>query len=75
MTMVGRFIAAITLARVKVFPEPVTPKSVLRGWPPRIDAVSSFIARGWSPSGLNFDTNWNRSKEGFAAYSFTSSLI
>ena len=41
----------MTLAIVKVFPEPVTPSSVWKRSPRASPAVSSAIARGWSPAG------------------------
>jgi hypothetical protein len=45
----------MTLAIVKVFPDPVTPKSVWNLAPAFNPSVSFFIASGWSPSGLNLD--------------------
>ena len=51
MTSVGRFTSATTFAIVKVLPEPVTPSSTWCGSPRRSPAVSSAMARGWSPVG------------------------
>jgi hypothetical protein len=41
----------MTLAMVIVLPEPVTPSSVWKRSPRRRPAVSSAMARGWSPAG------------------------
>lgn len=57
MTNAGRFILAIALAKVKVLPAPVTPKRVWYLFPDKTDSDSSLIARGWSPQGLNSETN------------------
>src|SRR5687767_8496968 len=43
----------MTLAIVIVFPEPVTPRSVWNRSPRSRPAVSSRMALGWSPAGLN----------------------
>ena len=52
-TRVGLLIWAMTLAAVKVLPEPVTPSSVLCFDPRRIESTSCAIASGWSPVGLD----------------------
>ncbi len=44
-------VAGDALARVIVLPEPVTPRSVWYRSPRRSPAVSSAMARGWSPAG------------------------
>ncbi len=49
----------MTLAREKVFPLPVTPKSTWSFMPLLMFSVSVFMAVGWSPVGLNFDINSN----------------
>ena len=49
----------MTLAIVNVFPDPVTPRSVCAGKPSLIPCVSSAIASGWSPVGLNGETILN----------------
>src|SRR5207302_5652921 len=51
MTRVGRWMFAITLAIVKVFPDPVTPSSTTWRRPSWTRRVSRSIARGWSPRG------------------------
>ena len=43
----------MTLARVKVFPDPVTPRRVWWGEPERMDFFRFKMAAGWSPAGLN----------------------
>ncbi len=48
---VGRPSRAMTLAIVKVFPEPVTPRSVVAGLPSRIESTICRMASGWSPVG------------------------
>ena len=49
----------MTLAIVNVFPEPVTPKSTWFLTPDFMFLVSFFMALGWSPVGLNFETSLN----------------
>jgi hypothetical protein len=51
MTRVGRWMFAITLAIVKVFPDPVTPSSTTWRRPSWTRRVRISIARGWSPRG------------------------
>jgi hypothetical protein len=50
-TRVGRLISWITLAMVKVLPEPVTPRRVWKRSPAWMPALSSAMAVGWSPVG------------------------
>src|SRR3974390_474377 len=47
----------MTLATVKVLPEPVTPKSTWWGCPALIPRSSCLMARGWSPLGRKSETN------------------
>ena len=56
----GRCVASITLAMVKVLPEPVTPSSTWSRSCERTPLTNSSIACGWSPSGSNSDTTRNR---------------
>ena len=56
----GRWVASITLAMVKVLPEPVTPSSTWSRSCERTPLTSSSIACGWSPSGSNSETTRNR---------------
>ena len=56
----GRCVASITLAMVKVLPEPVTPSSTWSRSFARTPLTSSSIACGWSPSGSNSETTRNR---------------
>ena len=56
--MVGRLRSAITLAIVKVLPDPVTPNSVWWAKPFSKPASKRRIASGWSPSGLNVEWTW-----------------
>jgi hypothetical protein len=42
----------MTLAMVKVLPDPVTPNSTWCRSPAASPSISSAIARGWSPLGL-----------------------
>ena len=51
-TSVGLFNCSITLAIVKVLPEPVTPSSVSHWLPSLKPATNSAMACGWSPVGL-----------------------
>lgn len=48
---VGSPTSAMTLAIVKVLPEPVTPRSVWNLSPARTPVASSAMAVGWSPDG------------------------
>ena len=57
--MAGRPSRAITLAIVKVLPEPVTPSSVWKASPSRTPSTSLAIASGWSPDG---GYGWNSAK-------------
>ena len=57
MTNVGRLSLDMTLARVKVFPEPVTPRSVRYFFPEETDSTSCSMALGWSPQGWNWETS------------------
>ena len=50
---------AMTLAIVKVLPDPVTPKSVWCFMPAFRLRVSFSMASGWSPAGLNLDERVN----------------
>ena len=50
-TSAGRCKCSITLAMVKVLPEPVTPSSTWLFSPSAAASVSSLIAVGWSPAG------------------------
>jgi hypothetical protein len=50
-TIAGRPSRAITLAIVKVLPEPVTPSSVWKLRPSLTPSTSWAIAAGWSPAG------------------------
>src|SRR5438105_3152959 len=59
MTSAGRPSWAMTLAIVKVLPEPVTPSKVWWGRPSPRPRTSCSIAAGWSPAGGNGLTNWN----------------
>jgi hypothetical protein len=52
ITSAGRVWLAITLAMVKVLPEPVTPSSTWSFSPPDTPSMSWRIASGWSPAGL-----------------------
>src|SRR5712691_11573445 len=52
MTSVGRWISWTRFATVNVLPLPVTPSSVWCRSPRRTPAMSSPMARGWSPCGL-----------------------
>ena len=49
----------ITLAKVKVFPDPVTPSRTWSFFPILIPAINFLIAWGWSPVGENDDFNLN----------------
>ena len=49
MTSVGFWTFAMTLAMVKVLPEPVTPSSVWYRSPRRMPSLSAATASGWSP--------------------------
>ena len=49
--MAGRPVLAMTLAMVKVLPEPVTPNSVWKVNPSSMPATKASIAVGWSPAG------------------------
>jgi hypothetical protein len=49
--MAGRPRRAITLAIVKVLPEPVTPSRVWYDRPSSTPSTSWRIASGWSPAG------------------------
>jgi len=53
MTIAGRPQRAMTLATVKVLPEPVTPSSTWERRPCSSPRVSASIASGWSPAGWN----------------------
>jgi hypothetical protein len=52
MMRTGRSQRWITLAIVKVLPEPVTPRRVWYRFPAAMDPTSFSIAWGWSPVGL-----------------------
>ena len=57
-------IGAMTLAIVKVFPEPVTPSSTCAGsllWMP---STSLRMACGWSPVGSNLELRWYKRHRG-----------
>ena len=66
MTSAGRSKFAITLAIVKVFPEPVTPIRVCSFLPSFIARVSFSMACGWSPAGLKALSNLNIPIFGFS---------
>src|SRR5687767_11228425 len=51
----------MTLAMVKVLPEPVTPSSTCSLAPPRMPSTSCWMASGWSPSGRKGETRRKRS--------------
>src|SRR3990172_4488270 len=53
MINAGRSVPAITLAIVKVLPDPVTPSSTWRDTPRESPSMSPRIASGWSPDGGN----------------------
>src|SRR6056297_3502976 len=53
MIRVGLFGFSITFAMVKVLPEPVTPSKDWCFFPDFKFFTSCFMARGWSPAGLN----------------------
>ncbi len=55
-TRAGRWVASITLAMVKVLPEPVTPSSTWSRSLALTPATSSAMAAGWSPLGSNSET-------------------
>ena len=57
---VGRCTASITLAMVKVLPEPVTPSSTWSRSFPCSPATSSLMAPGWSPFGSKGETTLKR---------------
>ena len=59
MISVGLFSAAMTLAMVKVLPEPVTPSKVSNWLPSLKPFTSCSIACGWSPVGLYFECSLN----------------
>ncbi len=50
-TRVGRWTFSMTLAMVKVLPEPVTPKRVCSERPFSTPAARASMAWGWSPEG------------------------
>ena len=50
----GRWVCSMTLAMVKVLPEPVTPSSTWSRSPSAAWATSSAMAAGWSPAGVYF---------------------
>jgi hypothetical protein len=50
-TSVGRRTDAITLAIVKVLPEPVTPIKTCDLFPSSMPRTSASMAAGWSPAG------------------------
>ena len=54
----GRCTASITLAMVKVLPEPVTPSSTWSRSLPCKPATRSRMAAGWSPFGSKGETTW-----------------
>ena len=58
-TMAGRPILAMTLAIVKVLPEPVTPSSVWNARPSSMPSHSCAMAVGWSPAGGYGWNSWN----------------
>ena len=55
-TRVGRWTFSMTLAMVKVLPEPVTPKSTCSERPFSTPAARASIASGWSPEGVKGET-------------------
>src|SRR5262245_31945753 len=59
MSSVGLPMSAMTLATVKVLPEPVIPSSVWKRSPRRNPSMSWRIASGWSPVGENSETRRN----------------
>src|SRR5438093_6440433 len=59
MTNVGFWTRPITLASVKVLPDPVTPSNTWCGNPRSTLAASASIACGWSPAGLKSATSLN----------------
>ena len=59
MISVGLLSAAMTLAMVKVLPEPVTPSKVSNWLPSLKPFTSCSIACGWSPVGLYFECSLN----------------
>ncbi len=59
ITSVGRCTCWITLAMVKVLPDPVTPSRVRCARPPSRPSVSARMASGWSPAGVNWLWSWN----------------
>ena len=60
-TRVGLLTFSMTLAIVKVLPEPVTPSRVCSSRPRFTPLARASIASGWSPEGLNSETNSKRS--------------
>jgi hypothetical protein len=52
ITSAGRPCEAMTLAMVKVLPEPVTPSSTWSRSPVFTPSISWRIASGWSPDGV-----------------------
>src|SRR6188768_1175299 len=59
MSSVGLPICAMTLATVKVLPDPVMPSRVWKRSPRRNPSTSWRIASGWSPVGENSETRRN----------------
>src|ERR1051326_2296278 len=54
----------MTLATVKVFPEPVTPRSTWSRTPALVPSTSCRMASGWSPCGSKEETSLNRLMDG-----------
>ena len=70
----------MTCATVKVLPEPVTPSSTWSFSPRSRPSVSSAMACGWSPAGVNSETSSNGRpasgrwiSSGFSTTAFTRS--
>src|SRR5688500_190932 len=62
----------MTLARVIVLPEPVTPSRVWYRLPASSPRVSAAIAWGWSPAGSNGATTWNEAMLKSSVVGFSS---
>src|SRR5688572_23129010 len=62
----------MTLARVIVLPEPVTPSRVWYRVPASSPRVSAAIASGWSPAGSNGATTWNEAMLKSSVIGFSS---
>src|SRR3989344_9147914 len=81
MTRAGLPHLAMTFAIVKVFPEPVTPRSVWSRLPALRPFTSVSIATGWSPAGrysllrINLFTDQLYQNFGLFSLSFVSSSV